>query len=147
VNGLGEERHRRCDEDVGQGGELVGHGGGEIAPAPQHRGRVFGRVEHRAGEHQWADRVEAILQRGHHPEVAATSAQCPEQLGVLLPAGGDELAVGGHHVRREQAVAGQAALAQQPADPAAEGEASDASAGYQAAGDGQAERLGLVVER
>jgi hypothetical protein len=100
----------------------------------------------RAGENQRADRVQAVLQRGHHAEVAAAAPQPPEQVGVLVLAGGDELAIGGDHVGRQQVVAGQAALAQQPADPAAEGEAGDAGAGHQAAGDGQAERLGLVVE-
>ena len=65
---------------------------------------------------------------------------------MLVLAGRDELAVGGHYVGREQAVTGEPVLAQQPADPAAEGEPGDAGARYQAAGDGQAERLRLVVE-
>jgi hypothetical protein len=109
---LGQEWRRRRDEDVGERGQLVGHGGGEVAPAPQHPDRRRAGVEHRAGEDERADRMQAVLQRRHHPEVATATAQRPEQLGVLALAGGDELAVSGDHVGREQVVAGEAVLAQ-----------------------------------
>ena len=59
VGRLGQERHRRRDQDVGQGGELVGHGLGEVAPAAEYLGGVRARVEDRAGEDGGADRVQA----------------------------------------------------------------------------------------
>ena len=57
-----------------------------------------------------------------------------------------ERAVGGDDVGGEQVVDGQAVLAHQPAEPAAEGQAGDAGVRHGAAGRGQAERLRLAVE-
>ena len=61
-------------------------------------------------------------------------------------AGGQEAAVGGDDVGREQVVAGQAVLALQPADAAAEREPGDAGRRDRAAGRRQPERLRLAVE-
>jgi hypothetical protein len=54
----------------------------------------------------------------------------------------DEFAVGGDQVRGDEIVDGEAVLAHQPADAAAEGEAGDPGGGYQAAGGGQPEADG-----
>ena len=90
--------------------------------------------------------MQAELELGHHAEVAAAAAQAPEQLGVLALARAHRLPVGGDQVGRDQVVAGQAVLAHQPADAAAEREPGDAGGGDEAAGRGQAEGLGLGVE-
>jgi hypothetical protein len=87
-----------------------------------------------------------ILKGGDDPEVAATAPQTPEQVGVLVVAGDDELAVGGDHVAGCQAVDGEPKPAHEVADPAAQGQPADAGVGDDAAGHGQAERLGLVVD-
>ena len=86
------------------------------------------------------------LERGRDAEVAAAAAQPPQQLGVLVLAGVHELAVGGDDVGGEQVVAGQADLAHQPADAAAEREPGDPRGGHEPAGDREPERLRLVVE-
>ena len=85
-------------------------------------------------------------ERGDDAEVAAAAAQRPEEIGVLRLAGGDEAAVGQHHVGLEQVVDGQAELAGEVAEPAAEGDAADAGGGDDAAGGGQPEGVGGVVQ-
>ena len=57
------------------------------------------------------DRVQLEEEAGDDAEIAAAAAQRPEQVGVLLLAGGDEAAVGQHDVGLEQIVDGQAVLA------------------------------------
>src|SRR5918994_1423665 len=102
----------------------------------------------------WAARSPSSTEPAYTPRRPSTS--CPWTASGRNGTGGatrmlatvvSSSALGGDHARREQVVAGEAALAQQPADPAAEGEPGDAGAGHQPAGDRQAERLGLVVER
>lgn len=73
------------------------------------------------------------------------AAHGPEQLRVLLRAGGHQLPVHCDHVHREQVVAGQAVLPLQHAHAAAEGEARDAGLGNLAAGHGEPVDLGLAV--
>jgi hypothetical protein len=70
--------------------------------------------------------VQPELELSHDPEVAAATAQAPEQVGVVgfgrphdVPAGGDRFE--GRHV-----VARQPVLAREPAHAAAEGEPADA---------------------
>ena len=84
--------------------------------------------------------------RGDDAEVAAATTQRPEQVGVVVALDGPERAVGGHDVGGEQVVDGEAVLAHQPAEPAAESEAGDAGVRHRAAGGGQPERLRLAVE-
>src|SRR6476661_4526193 len=90
--------------------------------------------------------MEPVLEGCDDPEVAAAAAQAPEQVGVLALARGQEAAVGGDDVRRDQVVAGKAVLALEPADAAAERQTRDAGARDGAAGGREAERLRLAVE-
>src|SRR5438128_1009038 len=82
-----------------------------------------------ASEHEWADRVQPVLERGGHPEIAATTAQCPEELGIGVVAAHEKLTVGGHDLDREQVVAAETEPTRQPAEPAAERQTRDASRG------------------
>ncbi|MDM0085129.1 hypothetical protein QTI17_31540 [Variovorax sp. J31P179] len=77
------------------------------------RGRVE-RMHDESGQHHRADGMQLELERGHHAEVAAATADSPEQIGVLLLAGAQELAFGGDHVGRDQAVDAQAEVPAQP---------------------------------
>src|SRR5204862_7817673 len=79
-------------------------------------------------------------------EVAAAAAQAPEQLRVLAGARAHHVPLGGDDVGRTQVVRGQAVLAHQPADAAAERQAGDAGARDEPAGRREPERLRLVVE-
>ena len=64
--------------------------------------------------------MQAEEERGDHAEIAAAAAHRPEEVRVLLDAGGDEVAVRQHDVHFEQVVDGEAALACEVAEPAAE---------------------------
>jgi hypothetical protein len=65
------------------------------------------------------------LDRGDDAEVAAAAAQRPEEVGVLARGRPHEAAVGEHHLDRRDGVGGQAVLAADPAEAAAERVAHD----------------------
>ncbi len=90
--------------------------------------------------------MEPEEERGDDAEVAAAAAHRPEQVRVLVRAGRHEPPVGQHDVGLEQVVDGQAALAGQVAEAAAEREPADAGGGDDAAGRGEAEGVGGVVD-
>src|SRR5262249_58152552 len=81
-----------------------------------------------------------------HPEVAAATAEPPEEVGVLLGAGAKQIAVGGDHIGRQDIVGGQSVSAHQPAEPAAECQTRDAGVSDDPAGYGEPQGLGLAVE-
>ena len=84
--------------------------------------------------------------RGGDPEVAAAAAQPPEELRLGLGVDVHPLAVGGHQVDGEQVVHGQAVLAHEVPEPAAERQPADAGVADDAARGGEPERLGGAVE-
>jgi len=90
--------------------------------------------------------MQPVLERRHHPEVAAASAHRPEEVLVVLGVRGHEAPVGEHHVDAQEVVEGEAVGARQVADPSAEREAADAGGGDEAAGGGEAEGVGGVVD-
>ena len=125
--------------------DLVGGVGGPLAERPQKVERVLGRIEHRSAIDHRAKRVEVELESGHDPEVAATTAQPVQQVGVLGLARADEPPVGGDHVGGHQVVAGEPELAHRPTDPAAERESGHTGARHEAARRGEAVGLRLVI--
>ena len=62
-------------------------------------------MDEQSAEHG-GDRVSAVLERGHDPEVAAAAPQGPEQVLVLVRAGGEHPALGGDDLGRQQVVRG-----------------------------------------
>jgi hypothetical protein len=110
-------------------------------------GGLVGGVEQLDQQRLGADRVQAKLELGDHAEVPAAAAQSPIQLGVLLLADVQDLAVGGDQLEAGDVVAGQPVAAGQPAHPAAQGEPADAGVGDVAGGGGQPEPLGGPVQR
>ena len=143
---FGEKRRGRSGREIGQRGQLVGQLAHPVAVEAQHLFGAVAREEDRAGQQHRADRVQPVLERGRDAEVPAAAAQAPQQLGILVLAGVHELSVGGDDVGGEQVVAGQADLAHQPADAAAEREPGDPRGGHEPAGHREPERLRLVVE-
>ena len=93
-----------------------------------------------------ADRVEPILERRHHAEIAAAAADGPEQIRVLSLAGGDERPVGQDHVRFEQVVDRETVLAGEIAGAAAQGETRDACGRNDAERDRQPEWMSGVID-
>ena len=72
--------------------------------------------------------------------------QCPEQVRVVVLAGGDLTAVGGDEIDRDQVVAGEPVPPLEPAGSAAQGETGDAGCGYSSPGGRQAMFLRGAVE-
>ena len=99
-------------------GGRVGH----LAPAAlDHLARLLQRVEG-GQDGELGQLVQAELELGDDAEVAAATAQRPEQIGVLVGRRAQYLAVGGDDLGGLQAVDGEAVAAHQAADAAAEGE-------------------------
>ena len=90
--------------------------------------------------------MRAVLERRHDAEVARTPAQRPEQVGIGILAGGDDLARREHHLGGQQVVDGHPVLPHQPRDTPAEREAGDPCARDDAAWNGEPEGGGGAVE-
>ncbi len=116
----------------------------EVAPELEQVSRLFDRPEHRSAIDR-ADRVQLEQERGDDAEVAATTAYCPEQVGMLLGAGRDEAAIGEHHVNTEQVVDRQAQCTREIADTSTQRQPTDAGGGNEATGRGQPEGMGGMV--
>ena len=77
---------RRVDQP-GEHRMLVRQRGREIAVEAQHLPGALERVRHEAAGDRGADRIEPVLERGCHAEIAAAAADGPEQVRMLLSAG------------------------------------------------------------
>src|SRR4051812_33977041 len=103
-------------------------------------------MEDQTAQYQRPHRMQMVLERGDHTEVPTTTAESPEQLLVLRRAGRTQLPIGADDIDRQEVVTSEAEATHEVPQAAAEGEARDARRRDDAAGRGQAERLGLVVE-
>ena len=146
VHVLGQEGERRGHAQLEDRRQLVGRRGDELAVEGEHLAGILEGVKDRPGEHDRSHRVKPVLERGHDAEVPAAAADPPEEVGVLIPARGEELALRRHQVDREEVVDRRAVLSHEPADAAAEGEARDAGVGDDPAHRRQAVKLRLAVE-
>ncbi len=123
VNVGGQKRHRRRGHHIGDGGQLVRRGfrfGDE--PSDGLGGR--GQNEHAAEDH--INRMQTILEAGDDAEVTPTAAQCPEEIRVVIGIHMEQVAIRGDDVHRQQVVDGEAVLAHEIADAAAQRDAADA---------------------
>jgi hypothetical protein len=91
-------------------------------------------------------RVQRVLERSCDTEVAAATANGPEQIGVLVGRGAPHRPVGHDDFCRLQVVEGQAVFRHQPPEAAAERQSGDASGADDAAGGGQTVKLGFTIE-
>ncbi len=142
---FGDEGQRRRDLERGEAAELLGRILDELVEHGEQGGGVLDVVEDRAGEHL-VHVMQTELQRSHEAEVAATTAQTPEQVCVLALAGGDELPVGGDHIGGDEVVDGESVCARQVADPAPERQSGHPGGGDDSARRRQSECVGGVVE-
>ena len=90
--------------------------------------------------------MQAKLELRHDAEVAATAADAPEEVGVLILARGDHAAVGEHHLGREQVVDGEPVLAREIAGSSAQGQTCDTRAADDAQRYREAKGVGRVIE-
>ena len=127
------------------------------APRRQDLGGALDRPEQGARV-DLGDRHEPELQRRDRAQVPGAAAEPPEQLRLRVAVRVDERPVGEDHVRRDDAVAGQAVGPDHPADPAAERVAQQPDVGRGAReireavlargrGEGVRERAGLDAGR
>ena len=124
-SGAGISSKRREVQDPPHRGGLVGHRAHPLAPGAQDLGGALDRE----GEHpgvELVDRVELELDGGDDAEVAAPAAHGPEEVGLVVGVGDDDAPVGGDDLHGHHAVGGEAVLARQPAQAAAEAVADDA---------------------
>ncbi len=148
--------HRPEDVDRGQlvdvaggshqqaGGEFVGRIGGPSLPGLDDRGcvRVWpDQVQRRRGRRR--DRPED--QQRHDSELtAASAAQRPEQVVVLVLVALHDATVRQDHLRADELVAGEPVLAAQDAEPATERQSRDPDGRPATRSDRNAVRLDLV---
>ena len=90
--------------------------------------------------------MRAELKRRDDAEVPAAAAQRPEQLGICVLTGGDDLARREHHLGGQQVVDGHAEPAHEPAEPPAQRQAGDPGARDHAAGRRKPESGGRAVK-
>src|SRR5437016_5446484 len=83
----------------------------EVAVDPQELFSRGARVQDHPGEHDRPNRMEAKLELGHHAEVPAAAPEPPEEVWILVCTGPDDATIGGHDLRRDEALAGCAELA------------------------------------
>ncbi len=143
---FGQEGQRRRLAQHRPHAQLVRRAGGEVAPCTQHLAGLREGVDDQPGVDLRADRMQPELERGRHAEVAAAAAQGPEQLGLRSGRDLAQRAVGRHQAHAQQVVDGEAVLARQPAEAAAEREAGDAGGGIDSQRCGEAMRLRFAIE-
>src|SRR5882672_2694588 len=90
--------------------------------------------------------MQAKLERAHYPEIAAASAEGPEQIGIFGFAHAHELAFSRHHVGRDQVIGGKPKLAAEPSETAAQGESRYPGCRVDPEGSGKSKGLCLFVE-
>jgi len=91
--------------------------------------------------------VKLKLQRGDDPEIAASAANCPEEIFIFTDADCQVFALGSHQVGGDHVVAAQPVLAHQPPDPPAQGKAANSGGRDDTARGGEAIFFGFAVER
>ncbi len=141
-----QERKRRCAVRDDHDPELVGRVRRVLAQPAQHVRRLLERPVDRAAEHERADRVQVVLEGGGDAEVAAASAQAPEQLGLAVRVDAQPFAVRGDEVDGAQVVDREPVPAHEVAEPAAEGEPADPDVADRPARGGEAVSLGGEVQ-
>jgi hypothetical protein len=93
---------------------------------PRHH--LLARGEHQHAADDLIDRVQPQAESGDDTEVAAAAAERPEEIGIRVLVHREMLPVGGHHFSREHVIDGQAVLADEKAEAAAEREPTEADA-------------------
>jgi hypothetical protein len=93
---------------MGLHGEFVGRGHEDLVQLPKHRGGLVPWADDRPGE-QEVDGMQPDAQRRHDADVAASAADGPEKLGVVVLVHGGRAPVGEHEVGADEVVEGEVA--------------------------------------
>ena len=103
------------------------------------------RMDDQPSQHH-RDRMQPVFERGDDAEVAAATAQGPEQIGMLVGADAQHLSLGGHQFEGHDIVAGEAVFPCEPADTAAERQACNAGLRDHARRHRQTENVRLAIQ-
>ena len=145
VDVLVEPRGRRCNPHRGHQGQLRRRFRRSLAEHLEDPGGVVSPPRDGASKDLGADRVEHVLHARQHAEVPPSSAEAPEEIGVLLLAGVHEPAVGSHEVHRPDVVARPPEPSRDVPEAAAQGQPGDAGGGDEPENGGQAVELRFPV--
>jgi hypothetical protein len=118
-----EERQRRRGHDVGDRRELVRRG---LRLRDERGDHVGGRGQEQRPADDPLEWVQAEPQPRRYAEVPAASAESPEQVRMVVGVDPQQPAVRRHDLGREQVVDGEAVLAHEQADAAAQRDPADA---------------------
>src|SRR3954452_19805907 len=91
--------------------------------------RTSAWMEEHARKH-FAYRMKLVAKGRDHAEVGPRAAHGPEEIRVLLGTGGQQLAVRGDHIQREQIVTCRSVFPHEVTKPAAQGQPGDAGVRY-----------------
>ena len=116
---------RRVDCDHRGAAEVPGGAADQVPISAKRFGNAGPAVDEPTADNPF-ERMQAELQLRRDAEVAAATAQRPEQLGVLIGARTNRRPVRGDDLGADEVVAGETVLCGQMADPAPEGESGHA---------------------
>src|SRR5918996_570894 len=143
---VGESVAGSSDSEAHRDHGFVGHGGRVVAEERDDLLHPVDRMRHEAFGHCRTDGMQPELERGDDAEVGAGSAHTPEEVGVLVLAGADDLSVRGDEFDRQHVIGREPVLALKASHPAAEREPGDAGVTHVAERTGKPESRGFSIE-
>ena len=146
VLGRHERQRRHVVLERGVPADRAGQGGHHVRVAAQRGGRLLRLVDRDPDAHHRAEIVGPEGEAGDDAEVAAATPQRPEQVGMRVRGDLDYLAAGQDELQGDEVVAGQAVLAGEPADAAAQRQAGHAGLGHDPGRDDEPVRRGGRVD-
>ncbi len=142
------ELHPRAVRSVDERREdrqVVRDGRGHVAVEAEHLSRPLDRMADQAASDR-RHRMEAELDRGSDPEVAAAAPQGPEQVRIGVGRDVEDATFRRDELDGEHVVGREAVLRHQPPEPAAERQSGDAGVGDRAARGREAVQCRLTVQ-
>ena len=114
----------RCEQRV-----LVGKRSRPVPIEGEQALRLIDGMNDGAGHDGGAKRMQLILEGCDDAEVSPAAADSPEELGLVILAGLQDLAIGSDNFDGPQIVEGEAIFAHEPAQTATKGQTSNPGAG------------------
>jgi hypothetical protein len=143
---VGESVAGSSDSEAHRDHGFVGHVGRVVAEERDDLLHPVDRMRREAFGHCRTDGMQPELERGDDAEVGAGSAHTPEEVGVLVLAGADDLSVRGDEFDRQHVIGREPVLALKASHPAAEREPGDAGVTHVTERTGKPESLGFSIE-
>jgi hypothetical protein len=126
--------------------KIIRRFGHEVAQESQDVQRLLQRPVHRSTQDERSDGVQIVSEGGRNAEIAAATAETPEQLGRALGVDTQLPSVSGDQVDGMNVVDRESVAPEQVAEPTVQGEATDSHLTDRAAGRGQPVSLGCKIK-